>query len=82
MSLPKEGIYTLLVEGRSYLWMVRRSGDSSNLRITVQREDTGEWFLLMISIELFQKIYKNGIYHNNVVAPADVKKFIMKRFQV
>ena len=58
MSLPKEGIYTLLVEGRSYLWMVRRSGDSSNLRITVQREDTGEWFLSMISIELFQKIYK------------------------
>jgi len=58
MSLPKEGIHKLLVEGRSYLWMVRRSGDSSNLRITVQREDTGEWFLSMISIELFQKIYK------------------------
>ena len=79
MTLPKKASRPIEVEGKTYRWMVRRTGPvkDGTARLTVEDPETGE---------VRQRVFRGwGVpgeecFEPPRVTPHDVKQFIYERF--
>jgi hypothetical protein len=80
MTLPKKASRDIEVNGKTYRWMAKRVGEKQygTTRLTVENLETGE-----IQQRLFRGFGLRGVeeYDPPRITPADVKQFILERFQ-